>query len=307
VTASSTTLRTLITRALYAHLSVADFEAFTSGADKHALLDMLLEVAGLSGVFEAGRGFGTLPQDPLLDALSRSSSAAELMRRWMRLERFGHATHRTVLREVLADALVLQHVCKNGSTILAAQDMFIWGVMMGLSERVGFVVKSVHVMHQLDAPGTLVWSKGMWCAQSLTLTGTSHVRFQFEEHAPYKMESMPGDQPEPCAGGAWTEQLQALISRDLLVSWTIARAALVLRTSSRQLQRMLREQGTSFTQVIHRQRLEMACAMIRQGECSLTEIAFCTGFSDSAHFTRIFRRYMDVPPMAYRDVLHFKA
>lgn len=303
---SSTTLHTLITRALHAHLSAADYEAISLDTAKHVLLDMLFEVAGFKGVFEAGRGFSTLPDDPLLDALSRSSSAAELMRRWMRLERFGHATHRTVLREALADTLVLEHVCMNGSIISATQDMFIWGVMVGLSERVGFVVKSVHVMHHPDAPETLVWSRGVWDVESL-LGATSHVRFRFEEHAPYKMESVHRDEPESCTKGSWSERLRALISRDLLASWTIAQAALVLHTSSRQLQRMLHAQDTSFTQVIHRERLDMACVMIREGECSLTEIAFCTGFSDSAHFTRIFRRYMDVPPMAYRDVIHFKA
>ena len=39
-------------------------------------------------------------------------------------------------------------------------------------------------------------------------------------------------------------------------------------------------------------------------QLSLGEIAFCTGFSDQAHFTRLFRRYSDIPPSAYRDLLH---
>lgn len=36
---------------------------------------------------------------------------------------------------------------------------------------------------------------------------------------------------------------------------------------------------------------------------SLTEVAFCAGFSDLAHFSRVFRRVADVPPSALREML----
>ena len=98
-------------------------------------------------------------------------------------------------------------------------------------------------------------------------------------------------------------QLEALISQDLLRAWSVGAAARSLMTSTRSLQRALRAEQRSFAQVLQRCRVNAAFAMLKDPELSLTEIAFCAGFSDQAHLSRSFKRFFDASPSQVRDAL----
>jgi len=47
-------------------------------------------------------------------------------------------------------------------------------------------------------------------------------------------------------------------------------------------------------------RMRHAVTMLRDSDLSITEIAIQLGYSDSAHFTRAFRRWTCVAPSKYR-------
>jgi AraC family transcriptional regulator len=50
-----------------------------------------------------------------------------------------------------------------------------------------------------------------------------------------------------------------------------------------------------------RLRVEKACCAILKGDRSLAEIALEAGFADQAHFTRVFKRLVGVPPGRFRE------
>ena len=50
-----------------------------------------------------------------------------------------------------------------------------------------------------------------------------------------------------------------------------------------------------------RLRLEKAAELLVRGRGSITEIAYATGFGSSQHFSRVFRRYHNQTPQAYRE------
>ncbi|HEY7818875.1 MAG TPA: helix-turn-helix transcriptional regulator [Vicinamibacteria bacterium] len=54
-------------------------------------------------------------------------------------------------------------------------------------------------------------------------------------------------------------------------------------------------------QYARRLRVERACREILKGEQTLADIALEAGFADQAHFTRVFKRFLGVPPGAFRD------
>lgn len=60
--------------------------------------------------------------------------------------------------------------------------------------------------------------------------------------------------------------------------------------------------GHSPHQYLTTMRLEKAIALL-PGEMPLVEIASESGFSDQAHFTRVFKRHFGVTPAAYRRTL----
>src|SRR5215210_3877852 len=59
----------------------------------------------------------------------------------------------------------------------------------------------------------------------------------------------------------------------------------------------------SFGEYIRKLRIKKAIDLIKQGQYSLTEIAYLTGFSDQSHFTRIFKKHTAQNPSVYRKKL----
>ena len=56
----------------------------------------------------------------------------------------------------------------------------------------------------------------------------------------------------------------------------------------------------NFGDYLRKLRIEKALNLLETTKYSLAEIAFLSGFSDQSHFTRIFRKQMGIPPMAYK-------
>jgi AraC-like DNA-binding protein len=82
---------------------------------------------------------------------------------------------------------------------------------------------------------------------------------------------------------------------------TIEVAADRLGLSTRTLQRRLLERGRTFEAVIDDVRRRVALTQLDQTTQPITEIAMSLGYSDAAHFTRAFRRWMGVSPSEYRN------
>jgi AraC-like DNA-binding protein len=108
-------------------------------------------------------------------------------------------------------------------------------------------------------------------------------------------------------GSSARKRLHALVRRDPLAAWSVERAAAELGSSVRSLQRALHGEDTTFSATVQRARVACAEALLGNAQLSLTEIAFCSGFVDQAHFTRTFRKYTDVPPSVLRETTNRKA
>ena len=55
--------------------------------------------------------------------------------------------------------------------------------------------------------------------------------------------------------------------------------------------------------VRQRVRIDVSRVLLGRESVGLAEIAFCAGFSDAAHFSRVFRQHLEVPPSAYRTLV----
>ena len=90
------------------------------------------------------------------------------------------------------------------------------------------------------------------------------------------------------------ERAQALIREHAVRAGSglrLLEAARACSSSPNQLNRILkRATGSTFQQILLRQRLEHAATLIRSGQANCTEAAFASGFSDSNYFARAFRK-----------------
>jgi AraC-like DNA-binding protein len=81
-----------------------------------------------------------------------------------------------------------------------------------------------------------------------------------------------------------------------------AEIAAMLNVSQRSLQRKLKEQGISFTQLVENTRRELGLQYVRDPQHSFNEIAFLLGFTEPANFSRAFKRWYGKTPTEYRQM-----
>jgi len=77
-------------------------------------------------------------------------------------------------------------------------------------------------------------------------------------------------------------------------------AATALHIGVRTLQRRLRDEGTSYRQVVDELRRDIALSRLAKTDAPIAEITYLTGFSELSPFYRAFRRWTGKTPVEYR-------
>ena len=72
-------------------------------------------------------------------------------------------------------------------------------------------------------------------------------------------------------------------------------------TSTRSLQRVLTQQGSSFRKVLNEARSDIAIELLRDSNNRVTDVAMSLGFADSSHFARSFRRITGQSPSEFQQ------
>ncbi|MFQ6023678.1 MAG: AraC family transcriptional regulator [Acidiferrobacterales bacterium] len=78
---------------------------------------------------------------------------------------------------------------------------------------------------------------------------------------------------------------------------SVARA---LHMSLRTLQRRLKQEGSSYKQLLDQTRRDLAARYLRESHLTVGEITFLLGFSEAANFTRAFKRWHGLSPSEFR-------
>jgi AraC-like DNA-binding protein len=84
--------------------------------------------------------------------------------------------------------------------------------------------------------------------------------------------------------------------------FTAEKVANSLHMSSRNLQRKLAAENTTFRALVEVIRQELARSYLTDSDSTLQDIAFLLGFSSQAAFTRAFKRWTGHTPQEYRDI-----
>ncbi len=80
----------------------------------------------------------------------------------------------------------------------------------------------------------------------------------------------------------------------------LSRVAVRLGMSTRNLQRHLHEEGTSFHKLLDKTCHQMAVHQVREQRLPLGEVAFLLGYSEVSAFHRAFRRWTGMSPAQFR-------
>lgn len=94
--------------------------------------------------------------------------------------------------------------------------------------------------------------------------------------------------------------VEQVVRKDLARTWRLAEVAAAVGMSSRSLQRALADVGERYSELLDRIRNREAARLLRESELTVTEVGYLCGFSDSAHFSRSFKKRLGKPPSAFR-------
>ena len=81
----------------------------------------------------------------------------------------------------------------------------------------------------------------------------------------------------------------------------LADVAEIAGISTRTLQRKLAHVGLTYSDLLGTVRYEHASRLLRDTDCRIIDVAFSSGYTDPAHFSRAFRRMTGVTPRRFRE------
>ena len=72
-----------------------------------------------------------------------------------------------------------------------------------------------------------------------------------------------------------------------------------LNMSTRTLNRLLKENGCTYRNLLKQVRIQKAMQLLKQGKMSITEIGHYLGYADTASFTKAFKSQQGVSPSQF--------
>lgn len=100
---------------------------------------------------------------------------------------------------------------------------------------------------------------------------------------------------------AVVHEVAARIHRDPTKRYRVGELAQAAGLTRFELSRRFRRvAGMSISEYLQRARIDRAKALLDDAAMPLAEVALAAGFFDQSHFTRVFRRYVGMPPGAFQ-------
>jgi AraC family transcriptional regulator len=100
----------------------------------------------------------------------------------------------------------------------------------------------------------------------------------------------------------WLEQAKQLLQERFAEPITLAEIARTVGVHPVHLSQVFHKHYNCTVGLYLRQRrIEFACQRLVSSTMPLSEIALAAGFSDQSHLTRMFKRYIGIPPSQYRE------
>ena len=285
-------------------------------AVKQQLLDRAMERIGPAALLTFGQGIkdaGDVDVPVMLFAFLNSRDPAALVAKLQKLEAYLHSRHRLRVTDGGESHLVVEHWSRGAEPPSPAEDLFTCGFLAALFEAIGcdglvcrlprkadggpVIYRGAEAGHHPDGP-------------QVDLADGPFDTWRFEWHAfnprrepiggldDYLISRLEPLDETPAEGRA--TEVRRIVAQDLARGWRIGEVASELGASVRSVQRALASEGRSFSAILTAARVEQAARLLKGSDLSLTEVGYCCGFSDSAHFTREFKKSRGRTPSDFR-------
>ncbi len=273
------------------------------GRNVHAeLLSGLVRRLGPDGLLSAGRYLDVVASEPIVLALLNSDSPTLLLGKIERLNRYLHSHHRHHVLELDAGHVELEHRSTGATPPAPVESLFVCGLYLELLSRIGCRRISC-AFPDAETGNRDVYRDGRPKGVPDDHTARWSIGWTSFEPArtlPRLDEVLLRELPTDLADGSLSAHVEAVVRNDLSRSWRLASEASQLVVSPRTLQRRLRHEGRSFSEIVRAVRLTAAQDLLGDPARTVTDIGYLTGFADTAHFTRTFKDDFGTTPTDWR-------
>lgn len=178
----------------------------------------------------------------------------------------------------------------------------------------------IYIVRQFAGPDwmpTAIAFESSYAPSPTTRSSWPNVRFLSDQHAAWVSVPIthlslsnrsppsfapPRDQEDGPSGYDIVELLKLMLPAYLDEGTTaLADVADIAGVSTRTLQRKLAHLGLTYSDILETARYENASRLLRDTDCRIIDVAFSSGYTDPAHFSRAFRRMTGVTPREFRQ------
>ena len=103
------------------------------------------------------------------------------------------------------------------------------------------------------------------------------------------------------ARARWTERVRTVLLRDLARGWEMDEMCVRLNITAPTLRRHLRDEGTTFRDLVYELRLSTALSQLLHTAAPIPRIAYECGYQSAARFTQNFYKRFGILPRAFRE------
>ncbi len=288
-------------------------------AAKRQLLDRAIERIGPAALLTFGQGVKEANDEPIGFTLLNSRDPAGLVAKLQKLEGYLHSRHRLRVTGGGERHLEIEHFSRSAEPPSPADNLFTCGLLAALFEVIG-CDGVVCRLPRIGDGGKVIY-RGAEAGRHADIPPVDLAdgpfdtwRFEWRALQP-RQEAIGGlddyiigqlqplDRADPldrAPGNGAAAEVRRVVERDLARGWRVGDVAAEIGASVRSVQRALASEGRSFSAIHATARAEQAARLLGGSDLSLTQIGYCCGFSDSAHFTREFKKSYGSTPSVFR-------
>lgn len=266
--------------------------AVADAAQKRALVARAMNHHGPGMLLRVGQYLDLAEETPAQAILLNSASPRVLAEKFMRLERYHHATHRVRI-ETAPDSWTCSRY-STGASATKGEDCLIAGLLLSFGMAIGLKECRLEIGGHVLAPQDLV--------DAAVEVGDDTANFRITWAALPETGAKFLPSASDLAHERFSDRLAAVFEKDIGRSWKVADAAGMLALSARSMQRHLKAEMRSYSSVLRQARMKAATALLTETDTSLAEIGYCCGYADQAHFQRDFLLTANVTPRRFRQI-----
>nr|WP_158162286.1 helix-turn-helix domain-containing protein [Vibrio mimicus] len=271
-------------------------QAHVSLETKREFVSFIGRQYGLSTLLKTGAGVSEFVDTPTGKALLSRSTPHSLLTKWQRLERYIHSSH-YIECETRPTFARISHKSRGHQVPTIEEDLAVLGVICGLTHH----LTSSRVTLTSDEGG----EQQIFSYPDLTvyepITHISEWYVHWSPDLPLS-ETLPSQSVSkvcsPFDNDVIGKTKRAINSVGLLEA-NILNTANFMALSTRSLQRYLNVEHAKFASILQEVRVHNTSHLLLNDNLSFAEIGFICGFSDQAHFNRIFKKWTGMSPKQY--------